>query len=197
MPTDQPTQIISEKRAAYEPVVIKHNLDPRAFKWLWAKYVIEPNLNQHCTACLRAETINAPSRRGGAYSRKLSRASNPTLSTDRTISMDECTSGVPRPIYICGVSARGYGSKTNYPHNLHAAIVPVLGAADEFHFENWTLSITNGLFTRIPSADELPRNFKDLPADFTTCRIFRWAAAILPTLLTAPSSNRANTLLHP
>ena len=96
-----------EKCAACEPVVIKHNLDPSAFKWLWAKYVIEPNLSQHCTACLRAEMIQAPSGRGGSYSRKLSRASNPTLETDRIISMNECTSGISRPIYICGVSANG------------------------------------------------------------------------------------------
>ena len=186
-----------EKCAACEPVVIKHNLDPSAFKWLWAKYVIEPNLSQHCTACLRAEMIQAPSGRGGSYSRKLSRASNPTLETDRIISMNECTSGISRPIYICGVSANGYSSKQNYAHNLHAAILPIHGATDEFHFEDWTLSITNGLFTRIPTAEELPGSFKDLPKEFATCRIFRWAAAVLPKLLAAPPSNRASLLLHP
>ena len=35
------------------PVELSHNLSPKAFKWLWMKYVTTVNDNYHCTNCLR------------------------------------------------------------------------------------------------------------------------------------------------
>jgi hypothetical protein len=169
---------------------IEHNLDPRAFKWLWAKYVVAPNLGQHCTACLRAESVTTPAGRRSAYSQKLSKTSNPNLRSERLLLMDECRSGVVRPIYICGVSSRGYATRSNYPHNLHAALWPLDGASDVLRFEEWELRVTNARFTRIPQLEEMPKELQPLPPQFLTCRIFRWAACVLPMALCAESPDQ-------
>jgi hypothetical protein len=57
------------------------------------------------------------------------------------------------------------------------------GHSATYRFENWELSVENGLFTRIPDQQELPTEYQNLPVAYTTCRIFRWAACILPNLV--------------
>jgi hypothetical protein len=168
---------------AASQVVIHHNLKPRDFMWLWAKYVQAPNLTKHCTACLRSSPVTLPNGKKSPYRQKFSKSSNPEMESSQRIVMDECEPGIFRAIYLCGVSAAGYRVKKNYPHNLHAAIVPVVGASDHFVFEGYDLRIKNGRFTRIPSESELPAEYSNLPKEFTTCRIFRWAACVLPLLI--------------
>ncbi|GAH17667.1 unnamed protein product [marine sediment metagenome] len=104
-------------------VKINHNFDPSKFKWLWSKYVKSFNDGNHCTKCLR-----------GKYSRKFSKKSNPNLANDREISFDEERDY--KAIYLCGVFKKGY-KKTNYPHNVHMAILPKPGHKDKMVFENW------------------------------------------------------------
>lgn len=62
-------------------------------------------------------------------------------------------------------------------------MVPDPGREETYRFEDWTLTVENGHFTRIPAEQELPSDFQHLPAPYTTCRIFRWAAGILPHLV--------------
>jgi hypothetical protein len=90
------------------------------------------------------------------------------------LTLDEQDSGSYSFIYICGVLKKGY-PRTNYPHNLHAVIRPVAGKQNDFHFENWRLQVSNGVFEQIPTESELPERYRSLPPNFTTCRIFRWA----------------------
>jgi hypothetical protein len=151
--------------------------------WLWAKYVVVPNLEKHCTASLRSLTVKTGSGRGSPYSQRFSKASNPLMGSTTQLVMDENQARPCAAIYLCGVSAAGYAQKSNYPHNLHAAIVPSPGRTDSYCFEGWTLTIENGLFTRIPSQADLPTHLLHLPPAYVTCRIFRWAACILPQLL--------------
>jgi hypothetical protein len=47
---------------------------------------------------------------------------------------------------------------------------------DVFEFLEWRLSVKNGRFLRIPAQDEIPEAYRDLPPEFVTCRIFRWAS---------------------
>lgn len=176
-----------------DDIVIAHNLNPAAFKWLWAKYVTRPNLTRHCQACLRSAAIRPEHGRPSIFSCVFSKARNPTMKATSKLVMNEQPPGSFAAIYLCGVSTRGY-SKTNYPHNLHTAIIPVPGATDVFQFETWRFSVTNGLFTRIPTADELSAEHRKLPHSFTSCRIFRWAACILPELL-EPGQPRLPDLL--
>ena len=106
-------------------IEIAHNLEPRDFVWLWAKYVTGFNPKHHCTNSIR-----------GRYSRKVSKH-NKELTTSGAIVMDECQPDSYRAIYICGVAKQGYAKKTNYEHNLHAAICPQPGAFDTWLFEKW------------------------------------------------------------
>ncbi len=165
-----------------DSIVITHNLDPDDFMWLWAKYVRSTNLAKHCTACLGAATVRSGGKRGSEYSQRFSRARNPDMKRASRLTMDECAPGSFTAIYLCGVSAGGYATKKNYPHNLHAAILPAPNKTDSFEFENYRLSVENGTFTRIPTVDELSAAHRRLPAEFTTCRIFRWAACVFPVL---------------
>ncbi len=146
-----------------QPVILAHNLDPDRFVWLWAKYVTGVNDQYHCTNCIR-----------GPYSKSFSKH-NPEMAGRRKLTLNE----VPRPrfkaIYICGVSKDGYSRKANYPHNLHAAVLPTPGRTDTFAFEGWELSAKNGLFMPIPALEDLPTAYAGLAPEFTTCRIFRWA----------------------
>ncbi len=146
-------------------IEIAHNLEPRHFEWLWAKYVTGFNPKHHCTNSIR-----------GRYSRKLSKH-NEQLTTSGVIVMDECPPDSYQAVYLCGVAKHGYAKKLNYEHNLHAAIRPQHGSVDTWSFENWRLQVRGGTFLYIPAtAEELPPRHRDLPPEYTTCRIFRWAA---------------------
>jgi hypothetical protein len=131
--------------------------------WLWAKYVRGVNPSRHCTNSLR-----------GSYSKHFSKWS-PSLSS--SIAFDEKPPGSFGAIYLCGVSSRGYAKHLNYPHNVHIAIQPEDGVSDEWSFENWRVDIRNGRLLVIPDAKDLPAQYQSLPAEFTTCRIFRWAVS--------------------
>jgi hypothetical protein len=146
-------------------VVIRHNFEPSDFMWLWAKYVVGFNEQYHCTNCLR-----------GRYSRRFSKARNPLLAQEHEIAFDEHDGH--RAIYICGVARQGYSTKTNYPHNVHIAIAPMAGSQASFQFEKWTVQIENGTVLSIPAPGDLPPRLRELPAPFTTCRIFRWGTTL-------------------
>lgn len=152
---------------AAPPITIRHNFRPDDFMWLWAKYVVGFNERYHCTNCLR-----------GPYSRRFSKARNPNLATEREITFDEHTGH--HAIYICGVARKGYSTKTNYDHNVHLAIRPSPGMTATFAFEHWRVGIDNGDVLAIPDRTAIPNHFSTLPGQFTTCRIFRWAAVYLP-----------------
>jgi len=146
-------------------ITITHNFDPAKFVWLWSKYVIAFNPKHHCTNSIR-----------GWYSRRLWKG-NPHLREEQTIPLDEHPDGSYRAIYICGVSTVGYRSHANYPHNVHAAVLPAADQQDSWQFENWRLTVEGGRFLPIPaSPDELPPRFRSLPDEYVSCRIFRWAA---------------------
>ena len=143
---------------------LRHNFDPAKFKWLWAKYVTGFDERHHCTNSLR-----------GHYSRKFSKH-NPSLTTTGTITFDEQVPNTFDAIYICGVSSNGYRTKLNYPHNVHAVIISEPGNIDEWSFESWRMAIRFGRFLPIPPIECLPERYIRLGDEFTTCRIFRWAA---------------------
>lgn len=164
------------------PIVLHHNFEPDAFMWLWAKYVVSPNLAKHCTASLKSVAVPKADGKKSPYSQKFSKVSNPEMRNMRTLHMDENGANPFAAIYLCGVASSGYAQKKNYPHNFHAAVVPMQGHAATYRFEDWELSVENGLFTRIPTQQELPAEYLNLPAPYTTCRIFRWAASILPQI---------------
>ena len=146
-----------------DSVQIDHNLDPRQFVWLWMKYVTGANDANHCTNVL-----------GGRYSKKLSKH-NPDLAPGVSVTCDEQPAASYAALYICGVAKQGYAKKQNYPHNLHIPILPAAGATSHFSFEEWRLTIRNGIVLPICSEEELPERYRSLPKEFTTCRIFRWA----------------------
>ena len=147
-------------------IEIEHNLDPKQFRWLFAKYVQSVNDRYHCTNCIR-----------GPYSRLFSKH-NPDFAPGTRVVMDELRPGQYKAVYICGVSAKGYRKGQNYPHNVHVAIAPLVGRQERWNFENWTMEIMNGILLRIPeTVDEIPTHYRKLPPEFTTCRIFRWATA--------------------
>ena len=147
-------------------IEISHNFDPACFMWLWTKYVTGFNEKYHCTSSIR-----------GRYSRKLWKG-NANLTSQPTILLDEQPENTVRAVYICGVARAGYSSHKNYPHNVHAAVLPVEGEEDEWQFEQWKLNVKNGRFSRIPaSAEDIPPRFRQLPQEYVSCRIFRWAAA--------------------
>lgn len=142
-------------------IKIQHNFDSNKFKWLWSKYVIDGNDKKHCTNSLK-----------GKYSKKFSKH-NENFNEDRVIIFDEVEEF--KAIYICGVINKGYSSKKNYPHNVHAAIIPKEGANDKWEFDGWEMSVENGYFDVIPEIEDLPLNYRNLEDEYITCRIFRWA----------------------
>lgn len=142
-------------------IKVKHNLDSSKFMWLWSKYVNDGNDEKHCTACLK-----------GAYSKKFSKHNENF--NEEVIAFDEMSEDNFKAIYICGVIKKGYAQKKNYPHNLHTAIIPKLGASDTFEFEGMKLEVENGVFDKIPTIEQLPDKYKGLEDNFITCRIFRW-----------------------
>jgi len=143
-------------------IQLLHNLEPNEFKWLWMKYVTGINDEKHCTNCLR-----------GKYGKLLSKHF-PRLAATKTLTLDEQPLGSFAAIYICGVIKRGY-PRSNYAHNLHTVIRKSMGNTDCFEFENWRLEVINGVFESIPGEQDLPTKYQELPPEFTTCRIFRWA----------------------
>ena len=147
------------------PIILLHNLRPEEFMWLWGKYAVGFNPAYHCTNCVR-----------GPYSNVLSKPRNPALGRQSELVLDERSEGTFDAFYICGVAKRGYSAKKNYPLNLHAVVQPKPGADDVFEFLEWRLSVRNGRFLRIPAQDEIPEAYRDLPPEFVTCRIFRWAS---------------------
>jgi len=147
-------------------VEVVHNFDPNQFMWLWAKYVVGFNEKYHCTGSIR-----------GRYSKKFSK-NNPLFAATCSILFDEQDSGSYQAIYVCGVSKRGYRKKQNYPHNVHSAILPQIGAEDQWSFEGWHMAVHNGRFLAIPpSPDCLVDRYRGLSDEYTSCRIFRWAAS--------------------
>ena len=145
-------------------IIIHHNFDETKFKWLWAKYVKGGNLEKHCTACLK-----------GPYSKKFSGTSNKDLLSQPQLFMDEVDETNFDAIYFCGVLKHGY-PKTNYPHNVHFAILPKEGASDVWDFENWHVEISGGVLSPMPTEDELSPTLKTgiYNEHYYTCRIFRW-----------------------
>ncbi len=143
-------------------ISIIHNLEPQRFMWLWMKYVTGVNDGRHCTNCLR-----------GKYGKLLSKHNQALMEMPELVLDEQPIESYSR-IYICGVIKKGY-PKSNYLHNVHAAIRLQIGASDLFEFENWTLKINNGILEAIPSELELPKQYRSLPRDYTSCRIFRWA----------------------
>jgi hypothetical protein len=147
-------------------VQVSHNFDPDCFMWLWAKYVTGFNKERHCTNAIR-----------GQYSKKFSK-NNPAFPDIRDILFDEQPPESYDAIYICGVAKRGYTRKQNYPHNVHAAILPVPAFEDEWAFEGWRMTVHGGRLLVIPaSPNEIPEQYRSFPDPFITCRIFRWAAS--------------------
>jgi hypothetical protein len=143
-------------------ITLEQNLVPDKFMWLWAKYVVGVNDMKHCTNCL-----------SGRYSKILSRHNRELMQTP-LITLNEQPQDRYSAIYICGVIRKGY-PRSNYIHNLHAVIRPLVGQSDTFTFESWQLRVTNGVFDHIPLEKDLPNQYSGLPSEFTTCRIFRWA----------------------
>lgn len=150
-------------------ITIHHNFDSSKFMWLWAKYVRAGNIEKHCTASMI-----------GAYSKKFSGSSNPQMSEQTTLIMNEVPESEYEAIYFCGVLKKGYLQKdprlNNYPHNVHFAVRPQQGAKDTYRFENWQVDIENGVLERIPETFELSEKFFHEPytSHYYTCRIFRW-----------------------
>ena len=163
------------------PIILEHNLRPDEFMWLWAKYVAATNLQKHCTACLKGVTIRAKDR-GSPYSQKFSKASNPNMLLENSLVMDETGKAPYKAIYLCGVAAKGYPTKTNYPNNLHTAVKSTPGIDDTYNFLNYKIVARNGTFTPIPEENDLPSDLLKLPKEYKTCRIFRWAAVEFPKL---------------
>ena len=149
-------------------IKITHNFDEKKLKWLWAKYVTKGNNEKHCQACLH-----------GPYSKKFSGTSNKDLLSQPVLVMDEKEPGTYKAIYFCGVVKKGY-PKSNYPHNVHFAVLPKDGASDNCSFEDWTVHVDDGIFMRIPSESEIARKYFSIPYDdhYFTCRIFRWMLSV-------------------
>lgn len=146
-------------------VVVKHNFDKNQFKWLFSKYACGANPHYHCTNAIK-----------GKYSKIFNRK-NPDFDSSSTVIFNEYPQSEWDAIYICGVSKKGYSMRENYSHNVHAVIIPKPGATDKWTFENWEMTVENGIFERIISEDELEEKYKNLPKEYTICRMFRWAVS--------------------
>lgn len=146
-----------------DKIILHHNFDKKKFKWLYAKYAIGANPLHHCTNAIK-----------GKYSKRFSR-NNPDFQPDRDVILDEYPDLGWDAIYICGVSSKGYSKHENYPHNVHIAIIPAHGEKDEWSFENWKMTVENAKFEYVISEEELNPKYKNLPDEYVTCRMFRWA----------------------
>lgn len=146
-----------------EAIIIRHNFNPKKFKWLYAKYAWGVNPTQHCTNAIR-----------GKYSKRFNR-NNPDFASGEPIILDEYPDLGWDAIYICGVSTKGYKDHANYPHNVHIAVIPEPGHADAWEFEGWKMSLENGRFEYVAGEDALPAELQRFPPEYITCRMFRWA----------------------
>lgn len=146
-----------------QPIILTHNFDGSKFMWLYAKYAYGANPEHHCTQAIR-----------GRYSKKFNRLRE-SFKPGQKIVMDEFPELGWDAIYICGVSKNGYSKHLNYPHNVHIAVIPKPGANDTWNFENWEMTVENGVFEGVISEDELDEKYKSLPEEYVTCRMFRWA----------------------
>ena len=147
------------------PIILNHNFDGSKFMWLYAKYATGVNPAQHCTNAIR-----------GKYSKMFTR-NNPDFLPDTKVVMDEFPELGWDAIYICGVSRLGYSRHKNYPHNVHIAVIPKPGTSDDWAFEDWKMHVENGIFEYVIPEEELDPQFKDRPAEYVTCRMFRWAVS--------------------
>ena len=136
----------------------------KKFVFLWAKYAIGINEKYEGANAVR-----------GRYSRLFNK-SNPNLATSQQIIFNEQPREYYQAIYLCGISANGYRKKINYPHNLHAPLLPMPGKKEEYCFEGWRLIVENAVFMPIPSISDLPKKYRNYPENLQHCRIFRWAA---------------------
>ena len=148
-----------------ESIVLHHNFDGKQFKWLYAKYSTGVNPNHHCTYAIK-----------GKYSKRFNR-NNSSFSPNNDIILDEFPELGWDAIYICGVSSKGYRRHENYPHNVHIAILPSPGKTDYWSFENWEMTVKNGVFEYVIDEKQLDARFKNLPKEYVTCRMFRWAVS--------------------
>lgn len=146
-------------------VELTHNFDGSKFMWLYAKYANGCNPEKHCTNAIR-----------GKYSKRFSRL-NEEFKPGQAIVMNEFLPNTWDAIYICGVAKKGYSQHKNYDHNVHVAIIPKEGAKDHWEFEGWRMDLKNGFFEYVISEDELDSQYKSLPSQYTTCRMFRWAVS--------------------
>lgn len=148
-------------------IEIYHNFESSRFMWLWAKYVSAGRIEKHCTGCLV-----------GPYSKKFSGTVNKELTNQTCLLMDEYDNF--EAIYFCGVLKEGYlnknPEKNNYRHNVHFVVLPQPGNSDVWEFENWKVTIKDGILERIPKTFELDDSLFKYPYDahYFTCRIFRW-----------------------
>lgn len=145
-------------------VKIHHNFDEKKFKWLWAKYVKEGNIEHHCTHCLK-----------GSYSKIFSGSNNKDLLSQPILDMNEVSVSDYQAIYFCGVIKHGY-PLNNYAHNVHFAVIPQKGATAHWELGEWKVEIENGVLSPIPDESDLDDQFfrGKYDAHFYTCRIFRW-----------------------
>jgi hypothetical protein len=146
-------------------LILSHNFDGSKFMWLYAKYATGVNPAYHCTNAIK-----------GRYSKKFTR-NNPDFLPGTSVVMDEFPDIGWDAIYICGVVRMGYSQHKNYPHNVHIAVIPKPGASDDWFFEEWKMHVKNGVFEYVISEEELDPRFKDLPKNYVTCRMFRWAVS--------------------
>lgn len=146
-------------------VRLTHNFKGKKFMWLYAKYANGCNPEHHCTNAIK-----------GKYSKRFSRLSKEFL-PGQPICMDEYPQEDWDAIYICGVSRIGYSKHENYPHNVHVVILPREGERDEWSFENWRMTVENGIFEGVISEDQLKPFWCERPEEFRTCRMYRWAVA--------------------
>lgn len=161
-------------------ITIRHNLDETKFKHLWAKYVCDCNILNHCAGCVL-----------GHYSKKFSGAWNKDLLSQPVLQMDEYPDGSFKAIYFCGVFKKG-APKNNYPHNFHMIVIPEEGRTAVYDFENWHVEIDGGYLSSIPAEEELDERFFKEPYTHHhyTCRIFRWMIGFFhPELLVKKQQN--------
>lgn len=83
--------------------------------------------------------------------------------------------GLPTRLLDWTHSTNGYKNHLNYPHNVHVAIIPSIGFKDEWSFESWKMTVENGRFEYVAGEEALPIEYKSLPPEYVTCRMFRWA----------------------
>lgn len=147
------------------PIIIQHNFDAKQFSKLFAMYTYGCKPYDHCNRCLKK------------YFSKKFNSKNPFFNEETNLELNEYSDKNWDAIYVCGVR-KGYWSDKKeqvYPHNVHFAIIPAVGKTDLWEFENWKVTVQNGVIEQVPSESQLDKRFSDFPKECTTCRIYRWA----------------------